>query len=90
MIVSRFPTNKPIKAVWPGAESGDKEKEEAVDDSQFAFVLDGPEAVRRVHFEISERHLAAGKKRSDAGEQTQRDQQAAAELNDPSVSSSGL
>ena len=67
---SAFASNQAVETVRSGAESGNEKEEETVDDSQLAFVLDGPEAVRPVHLEVGNRHLAAGKKGSNAGEKS--------------------
>lgn len=71
-----------IEAIRAGSVGSHEEKKEAVGHGELALVHDGPEAVWRVHLEVSHGHLAAGQKRRDAGEQSEGDQQAAAELDD--------
>jgi hypothetical protein len=66
----------------PFAATGDPEIEEyeAVDDCQLAAVEQWEEASRRMRHEIGDRHVAREDKRDTPGEQTQREEQTAQQL----------
>jgi len=60
-----------------------KEEEEAVRHGELALIDNRPEAMWRVDGEVRHGHLTAGDEGRDAREQSEGDEQAAAELDDP-------
>jgi hypothetical protein len=76
-----LPLPRGIDAPATAAGDEDVEKDEAESDGEFAFVLDRKKAAGRVHHEIGDGHFTREDKGSQAGEESERKEEAAEEFN---------
>ena len=67
-----FSTNQPIEAQRPRSGVDQVQEDEAVEDRQFAAVIDGPGSVPSVLLEIRHSHLSAKQESYGPGEQAEK------------------